>query len=65
MAKYIVNHTCGHQVEVQLYGKQEERYRRIAYLETLECNECRRILVTLVVSKAAQKLLFNCKHKVG
>ena len=42
MAKYIINHTCGHQVTVQLYGAYKERERRIAYLETCECEECRK-----------------------
>ena len=42
MAKYTVNHICGHTVEVQLFGKMEDRYRRIEWLETQECEECRR-----------------------
>ena len=42
MAKYIINHTCGHQVTVQLYGSYKDRERRIAYLETCECDECRK-----------------------
>jgi hypothetical protein len=42
MAKYIVKHTCGHQVEVQLFGKYADREKRIAWLETQECDECRR-----------------------
>lgn len=41
MAKYIVKHTCGHQVEVQLFGKYADREKRIAWLETQECDECR------------------------
>jgi hypothetical protein len=42
MAKYIVKHTCGHQVGVQLFGKYADREKRIAWLETQECDECRR-----------------------
>jgi len=42
MAKYTINHTCGHQVEIQLFGKYEDREKRIAYLETCECYECRK-----------------------
>ena len=42
MAKYTINHTCGHQVTIQLFGKYVDRERRIAYLETCECDECRK-----------------------
>ena len=42
MAKYTINHTCGHQVTVQLFGAYKDRERRIAYLETCPCDECRR-----------------------
>lgn len=42
MAKYTINHKCGHSVEVQLYGKYEDRERRIAWLEDQECEQCRR-----------------------
>lgn len=42
MAKYTITHVCGHQIEVQLFGKHEERERRIAYLESIECDDCRR-----------------------
>ena len=40
MAKYTINHTCGHQVTIQLFGAYKDRERRIAYLETCECDEC-------------------------
>ena len=42
MAHYTINHTCGHSVEIQLFGKMEDRYRRIEWLETQECEECKR-----------------------
>lgn len=42
MAKYTINHTCGHQVTIHFFGKYEDRERRIAYLETCECEKCRR-----------------------
>lgn len=42
MAKYTVNHICGHTVEVQLFGKINDRYRRIEWLETQECEVCRK-----------------------
>lgn len=42
MAKYTVTHTCGHEVEYQLYGKHTERDRKIEWLSGQECPECRR-----------------------
>lgn len=39
--KYIVTHKCGHEVEVELYGKGTERQRKIARMEADECPECR------------------------
>lgn len=42
MAKYTINHICGHSVEIQLFGKYADRERRIAYMETQECEGCRR-----------------------
>lgn len=40
MAKYNISHTCGHEVTIQLFGKHDERRRKIARLETEECKEC-------------------------
>lgn len=40
MAKYTINHNCGHQEEVELFGKETDRQRKIAWLETLECDKC-------------------------
>lgn len=39
--KYDVKMSCGHTVTVNLYGKSEERERRIAWLEKYGlCHEC-------------------------
>lgn len=40
--KFTVTHKCGHEVVYQLYGKFEDRERKAAYYETLDCPECRR-----------------------
>lgn len=40
MAKYNVTYKCGHTVEVQLYGKESERQRKIAWYATINCHEC-------------------------
>lgn len=41
MAKYNVTYKCGHQETVQLFGKYNDRYNKIAYYETLDCPACR------------------------
>lgn len=41
MAKYTITYRCGHTAEVQLYGKYEDREKKIAYYKTIDCPECR------------------------
>lgn len=41
MAKYTITYKCGHQEEVQLYGKESEREKKIAYYSTIDCPHCR------------------------
>jgi hypothetical protein len=40
MAWNYINHTCGHQDRVQLYGPGRDRERKIAWLETKPCPAC-------------------------
>lgn len=40
MAKYYIEHTCGHEETVELFGKVSERERRIEWLEAHSCTEC-------------------------
>lgn len=40
MAQYTINHSCGHTGHVTLFGPTKDRYRRIEWLETRECDEC-------------------------
>ncbi len=40
MAKYTVTYKCGHTAEVQLYGKEAERQRKIKWYSTILCPEC-------------------------
>jgi len=41
MAKYTINFSCGHIEQIQLVGKIDDRYKKIAYLEEEGlCNEC-------------------------
>lgn len=46
MSKYNVTHRCGHEVTVELFGKETDRARKIEWLSGQDCPECR---------KAAQK----------
>lgn len=55
MAKYTVNHICGHSVEVQLFGKMDDRYRRIEWLETQECDECRKAKANAAAAAAKEE----------
>lgn len=41
MAKYDVKHACGHTREYQLFGKNSERERKIEWLATQDCPDCR------------------------
>lgn len=40
MAKYSVEHSCGHTVEVQLQGKMTERTRKLEWLAGQDCPAC-------------------------
>ena len=41
MAKYAITYKCGHNEEVQLYGKYADRESKINYYKTIDCAECR------------------------
>ena len=40
MAKYQVTYACGHTDTIQLYGKESDREKRLAYLSTIDCPDC-------------------------
>ena len=42
MAKYVITHKCGHKQEVYLFGSMKDRENRIKYLESIECDDCRK-----------------------
>ncbi|NDL68000.1 hypothetical protein [Anaerotalea alkaliphila] len=42
MGKYTVNHTCGHTVEVQLFGPIKERERKMEWMQSTICSDCYR-----------------------
>jgi len=46
MAKYTVEHTCGHDEEHQLFGKHSGfggRDQKLEWLETQDCSACQKI----------------------
>ena len=43
MAKYIVNHICGHRCIEHINGTEMARRERMAYLETQPCINCRKL----------------------
>lgn len=55
MAKYNINYTCGCEGKVELFGRHEDRYRRIAYLETTECPSCRAAKANAAASAAKEE----------
>ena len=40
MAKYTIQHRCGHEEEVKLFGKEKERQWKIGKMEEEDCLEC-------------------------
>ena len=39
--KTTITHSCGHQEEIVVYGKRVDREKKIAWLESQPCAECR------------------------
>lgn len=40
MSKYNITYKCGHTAVVQLYGKEVERQKKIAWYATINCPDC-------------------------
>lgn len=62
MAKYQVTMACGHTVEIQLYGKESDRDKKIAWLEKHGlCTECQKAAKAAehaeATAKAAEKAM--------
>ncbi len=43
MAKYEVTHSCGHTATTQLVGPGKDRERKLAWLETILCENCAQV----------------------
>lgn len=56
MAKYQITYSCGHEGEIQLFGKMSERDRKIAWLEREGlCPECYKAKKAAEREEAAKK----------
>lgn len=49
MAQFMINHTCGHNVASQLYGTENLRPQRAAWLATRPCLDCQQAQARLSV----------------
>jgi len=41
--RYELTHTCGHVAEFQLFGSRTERERKVEWLESQPCRQCKLI----------------------
>ena len=55
MSKHTITHSCGHTHEYQLYGKSDERTRKIKWLETQECPACQKAAEAAEAAKKAEE----------
>lgn len=55
MAKYQIKHTCGHIEEVQLFGSYGDRERKIKWLESMDCPECRKAAANAAAEESRQE----------
>ena len=56
MGKYTVTHTCGHVVEVQLFGPEAGRRRTLDWMAKGECKACERAAETAAADKASEAM---------
>lgn len=56
MSKHTITHSCGHTHEYQLYGKSDERTRKIKWLETQECPACQKAAEAAEAAKINEEL---------
>lgn len=55
MAKYTIDHSCGHEQTHDLIGRHKDRDRKIAWLETTLCADCYRAKIEREREEQAQK----------
>lgn len=56
MGKYVITHACGHDEEVTLFGKYEDREYKIKKMEAKDCVDCRAALITDLEGSPKQKI---------
>ena len=59
MAKYTITRSCGHKEEHQLFGKMDERARRIKGMERDNCSDCRAVANDAENAENAEVNKFN------
>ena len=64
---YEINHSCGHVESVQIYGTNVhgERDRKVAYLESQPCKECRRAAAAEANAAAGMSSLSGSPKQVA
>lgn len=50
--KYQITHTCGHDEQVELFGKGTDRQSKIAWMEQQDCRACRNGAANVAATKA-------------
>lgn len=53
--KYQITHTCGHDEQVELFGKGTERTRKITWMESQDCRACRNDAANVAATKANEQ----------
>lgn len=54
MAKYTVDYTCGHSKEVQLFGPEKDRKRKLEWMASQVCLDCENAQETTVAQAYSQ-----------
>ncbi len=65
MAKYTITYKCGHTAEVQLYGKYEERERKIKWYATINCPDCEAKEQREIAEKAGLPTLTGSEKQIA
>lgn len=60
-----ITHACGHQEEIQVFGKRADRERKIAWLEAQVCAECRAAEATEASKEAGMTTLAGSAKQIA
>lgn len=65
MAKYRITYACGHTAEVQLYGKESKRERKIKWYNTIDCPDCENAKQKKIAEKAGLPELTGSEKQIA